>query len=464
MPELLKHQHEAVAVLCKNPRFFLLDDTGVGKSIEAIIAHKQLGGKVIVFCESNKVFDWGVEYRVWAPLISCYIINGAKVKRNRCYRAFAAAKAPAVLIVNHHKVLHDLDALLDLLVDVVIIDECEVLNNYQTQMHLHVKWIIRKKKFVWQLSAYPFGINLLQFYNLFDLMGVDIFGSRREFIDKYCVVSTQIIKVRGRTVHKRTIVGAKNVQEFKSLAAPYCLRRLKASIGIQLPPVRLKAVGVTMTPRQETLYRLALQNKLETIARKERFDPISKYMVLTQILNSPWMLDSSEEKEAPKLDEMVSLITRLKEKAVVFSQFKKWFPLIRDRLSKAKVKFFEYSGSLSPKAKAKVCKEFKGANYPCVFICTGAAKRGINLQHCHNLLVLDFEFNPVSLLQLFGRLDRIGQKNDISIYYFVAERTHEEKIFSKLYERQSLIDAVLGSQESAKFDLEFLFKEILGHL
>lgn len=200
------------------------------------------------------------------------------------------------------------------------------------------------------------------------------------------------------------------------------------------------------------------------MTRDEQFNPISKYIFLTQILNSACLLDDKEEKEMPKIDAAIKLFNKLHTKMVLFTQLVKWFDLVKVKLARHRIPVIEYHGSLSAKDKFLRVQQFKDAVVPTIFLCTEAASHGINLQFCHTLVVVDFMWNPVSMLQLFGRINRLEQKNSMSIYYLVAEGTHEERIFKMLHSRQSLIDAVLNSNESACFDLQELFKEMLTGL
>jgi SNF2 family DNA or RNA helicase len=461
--DVLPHQFIGRDFLVARQRAFLLDDVGLGKTMETIISHDQVQGKALILCESNKTIDWNVEYHTWAPRISRYLCSGSKSRRSRIYKQFDKAAEPAVLITNHHKLLHDLDFFLNMKFHTVVVDECEVFNNHDTQLFNHLSWVLRTRYYNWLLSAYPFGINLLQFYNLFELQGLGhLFGGRQRFMERFCVMELRTYWVKRKKIEQWVVTGAKNIEEFKQIAAPYCLRRTKASAGITTPPITFNAISCTPTPKQRQMYKDALRGKLVSASGEREFDPLSKYLFLTEILNTPWLIDQTDSDEAPKLDEVVKQFKKWNEKTVVFTQFKKWFPIIKKHLHKAGIRVIEYYGvGMSAKQKAKAEKAFKEASDPCVFLCTGAAKRGINLQHCHNLIVIDFEFNPVGLLQLFGRIDRLGQKHPMSISYIVAEGTHEERIFETLYLRQDLIDSVLGGSKAGCFDLEKLMEQVI---
>ena len=47
-----------------------------------------------------------------------------------------------------------------------------------------------------------------------------------------------------------------------------------------------------------------------------------------------------------------------------------------------------------------------------VLFCTDCISEGQNLQDCDFLINYDIHWNPVRIIQRFGRIDRIGSKND----------------------------------------------------
>ena len=47
-----------------------------------------------------------------------------------------------------------------------------------------------------------------------------------------------------------------------------------------------------------------------------------------------------------------------------------------------------------------------------LLFCTDCISEGQNLQDCDYLINYDIHWNPVRIIQRFGRIDRIGSKND----------------------------------------------------
>jgi superfamily II DNA/RNA helicase len=79
-------------------------------------------------------------------------------------------------------------------------------------------------------------------------------------------------------------------------------------------------------------------------------------------------------------------------------------------------------------------------------ISTSAGGYGQNFQFCSNVVNYDLPWNPMKVEQRIGRVNRLGQKNDINIYNVAYEKTIDAFILTLLYTKVKL------------------FKESLGHL
>jgi hypothetical protein len=80
-----------------------------------------------------------------------------------------------------------------------------------------------------------------------------------------------------------------------------------------------------------------------------------------------------------------------------------------------------------------------------VCVATEAAGEGINLQFCHLMINYDVPWNPNRLEQRMGRIHRIGQKFDVTVFNFVADNTVEGRILLRLLSKLDEIRRALGS-------------------
>ena len=73
----------------------------------------------------------------------------------------------------------------------------------------------------------------------------------------------------------------------------------------------------------------------------------------------------------------------------------------------------------------------KGAQ---ILLCTEIGSEGRNFEFAHNLVLFDLPKKPDLLEQRIGRLDRIGQKSDISIHIPYVQNSWEETLY-QIYDR-----------------------------
>jgi len=85
---------------------------------------------------------------------------------------------------------------------------------------------------------------------------------------------------------------------------------------------------------------------------------------------------------------------------------------------------------------------------------------GITLTAASNVLFLELPWTPGELRQAIARLDRIGQKFAVNVYYLFAINTIMQS-FAKLIDgKQKILDAVLDGKQTDSSDLVYeLMKE-----
>ncbi|MEO8206278.1 MAG: helicase-related protein [Chthoniobacterales bacterium] len=92
-----------------------------------------------------------------------------------------------------------------------------------------------------------------------------------------------------------------------------------------------------------------------------------------------------------------------------------------------------------------------------VFLATDAAGEGINLQRAHLMVNYDLPWNPNRLEQRFGRIHRIGQREECYLWNLIAEETREADVFLSLLRK---LEQECEALNGAVFDvLGELFKE-----
>lgn len=80
-----------------------------------------------------------------------------------------------------------------------------------------------------------------------------------------------------------------------------------------------------------------------------------------------------------------------------------------------------------------------------ILLCSEIGSEGRNFQFAHNLILFDLPLNPELLEQRIGRLDRIGQKNDISIHIPYIKNSPQEVITRWYHEGLNMIEHHLSA-------------------
>ncbi len=135
------------------------------------------------------------------------------------------------------------------------------------------------------------------------------------------------------------------------------------------------------------------------------------------------------------------------EKIIVFSSFRGTVDYLEERLVSDGVPCIKLHGNVK-EDRGEVLERFRKAIGRCVLLVTEVGSEGLDLQFCRVLVNYDLPWNPMRVEQRIGRIDRIGQASpSVEIFSLVCERTIEESIYRRLYERLDLIERTLGGFE-----------------
>ena len=79
-----------------------------------------------------------------------------------------------------------------------------------------------------------------------------------------------------------------------------------------------------------------------------------------------------------------------------------------------------------------------------MLLCTESGGEGRNIQFCNTLINFDVPWNPMTIEQRIGRIDRIGQQRNVFVFNLVTRGTLEERILHLLEEKISMFELVVG--------------------
>lgn len=217
----------------------------------------------------------------------------------------------------------------------------------------------------------------------------------------------------------------------------------------------------------ETLF---FNNMTKLMNKREKKFAISKLeKTTTYLLKRDSKLETLEE----KLPEIVEKIKKQRNngcsdndnKIIIFTFYVKVAEYLKQELSK-QYEVRTLTGNTKEEDRTINFNWFKKKNdnnkVVKILICTDVCKEGIDFQFCSNLINYDLPYNPVTVEQRIGRIDRMGQNNPINIYSMYVENTYDEKLYcilySKLNEVKFFADRGIGNQVNILVEEFELFK------
>ena len=107
-------------------------------------------------------------------------------------------------------------------------------------------------------------------------------------------------------------------------------------------------------------------------------------------------------------------------------------------------------GSTSAKDRENAVAVFQAGGTNCFIGQFVAAGTGITLTRSSNVVLAELDYSPATISQAVDRCHRIGQKDNVNIYYFVVDESIENRIVSVLVQKTKSFEKLGASKENSK--------------
>ena len=138
----------------------------------------------------------------------------------------------------------------------------------------------------------------------------------------------------------------------------------------------------------------------------------------------------------------------MKDKALIFTEFKCMAEILFRELSEYKPLL--YTGDTSKEERNEIVKKFNENEENLIMILTSAGNYGLNLQRAKYVIHYDNPWSIAKVEQREGRVDRIGQQNNITIFNLLISKTIDEYVLKILHKKQKLSRELLGDKETIR--------------
>lgn len=464
------YQVQGVLHLIVMSRFVLGDDTGLGKTAQAITAlcflwDKDPEQKAIILTDKSAVLQWKAEFEKFTEGVTVIPYVGGPSKREEIRERYEESEGPTVLVMNYAKARIDISDIQAWGDYIVVFDECQAFKNPSSQTHQVCSYLAHRSKRAWGLTATLIQNKLMEGYGIFKVIVPGLFGSKSSFMSNYGIVE-RIQIGRGRKVPKIVGYTEEHIEKFKEKIDPYHYGRVKFEVAPELPTLTIKTIDVSMSSVQERKYKEALEGLLEMGDGDVReTTKLTQIIYCQQIVNHPELIGF--EGKSPKLQQLIDMVTTgefASEKVIVSTRFRKMVDIIERELNKKGVEVARVTGDENDRQRQEHMKAFQDPNSGVDVICiTDAGKQAINLQSAKAIIFYDTDFSGGVFLQKLGRMIRIGSEHDrCYAVHLVANRRRGKSIDHRtmdiLAEKMELIESVLGQRIKGEGD-DFLSKK-----
>ncbi|MCP4744415.1 MAG: DEAD/DEAH box helicase [Actinomycetales bacterium] len=421
----------------------LADDMGLGKTITALAASQAAGAwKILVVCPTVVLWNWKAEAEKWLVWPRVQVVADGRVEID---------PDADVVVVTHGLLLRPwiLSQLAAVEWDVLIVDEAHAFKSPGAKRTVALYGTLAPcAEKVWLLTGTPCPNNVSELHTHLAgiaperLMDPKLLRplTHDRFIERFCLWRW--------TEYGKKITGNRKdrLEELKARLEGFVLRRKKAEVLPDLPPVRFETVFLRPLKLDRAL--AALDSELAPRIR----DAVAGATDASEVFEA---LKDGEEfarfrrlcgvaKAHPVADLLhAELDEGGLEKVVVFAHHKDVVEDIAARLSRFGVRTI--TGATSAEARAERVADFQTSPLVRVMVCNIVAGGvGVTLTAASEVVFAEQSWVPGDNAQAADRCHRIGQTRRVRVRFMALADTIDEAVTASLRQKARMLREVFG--------------------
>lgn len=446
MTELLPFQKEGVQQIYRFAgRTLLADEMGLGKTIQTLYWLYKIRSRrpAVIVTPASLKYNWQSEAQFHFGM-RAEILEGKTVNLRRL---------PGDIVILNYDILKAwLPFLLKHEPKAVVFDEAHFIKNrgaLRTQCCLKLS---ESADSVIALSGTPLTNRPVELWTILKAVRPDLFPSFSKYAWRYC-------KPRYTPKYGWLYNGATHLKELNQILRSECMiRRKKREVLKDLPSKTRRFTMFRINDYSE--YNSARDDFLDWLEkispsaakrakRAEAITRIGYLMRLAARLKYPWTVQWIKD----------FFEARPGKKLVAFTMHTAVLKRLEERFEN---RCLVIDGSVNARKKHEAVRAFSSNPKKDLFLIQWKAGGvGLNLVSASDVVALDFPWTPGDLIQGEARVDRIGQKHEVTSHYLALAGTIEEDQIKFLRRKSKILDEVLdGKRDSDDLDI---FNEMMKH-
>jgi SNF2 family DNA or RNA helicase len=406
---LYDYQKTGVAFLAARTRAYLADTMGLGKTIQAASAARQLWDSgaipqiphIVVVCPASTRVNWEREWETWGCPGKVDIISYA----SRELKALAERGKPHV----------------------VILDEAHYVKNPSAKRTRNALTLARRSKYAWLLSGTPMPNHPGELYTPFKYLWPEALQAEKahtyaRFIRRFCKVHI--------TQWGEKPYAAKNADVLYGMIRPVMLRRTLDGVGLDLPPLRVTRSWLRRKDvDQRILTELEERVSLDEMDAQEYTSTVRRMLGNLKALPVARVL--VEEYQDGQW-----------ESIVVMAHHRGVLDALQAHFEEHGMAVCRLDGSTPAGRRQGIVDAFNAGEAEVFLGQQTASGVGINLQSASEIVLVEPDWTPDGNWQAIKRIHRIGQDSPCRARIFTVAETLDEHIINAIHRKTEMQEAV----------------------
>ena len=291
---------------------------------------------------------------------------------------------------------------------------------------------------------------------------LDLF-SQCKFLDPWLLGHESYYSFRTRYAMMRTanfggrsvqiVVGYRNLSELTEKIKPFSYRCLKDDC-LDLPEKTYMKRSIQMTDEQQKIYRQMKEMALAYLNGKQvtTATVITQLMRLHQITCGHFASDDGEIQEVKnnRIGELMNVLDEIEGKAIIWAHYRHDIETIVKEVEKkyGSNSIVTYYGDTTTEDRQKAIKQIQDLSSPTRFL-VGTPQTGgygITLTAASTMVYYSNGYDLEKRQQSEARIDRIGQKKNMTYVDIICEETIDEKIVKALRKKVNIATQIMGEE------------------
>ncbi len=453
-----EHQKQGVKFLLGRKGGILAAPPGLGKTWMSIVAALESGAeKILIVCPASLKINWQRE-------IECFCNNESVIITGKKWDSAKFVIINYDILKNFHTLkTREIDSdefvfqsdIVDSKFDLVIIDEAHYLSDAQSirskvMLESCVKYGIER---VWLLTGTPITNRPMNYFSLLKLVKSPIADNWAFFTKRYCDAKPVFRTMPNGSKKKIMLTnGASNLDELSIKTRNILLRQKKEDAG-DMPEKTIIPIYYNLSPKQLDNYNLLWDEYLEKRRTEGKRGDIQRDLVELILLRKYIAMET-----IPNTIEIAENILEQDEKVIIFTNFTDEIEALKAHFGKLCV---VHNGPMNESDKQKSVDKFQNNDEIKVFIGNEiSAGVGITLTKSSTVIFNSFAWTPGVNEQSEDRSHRLGQKNNVTVYYQLFNNTISTTMWRVLKYKKDIIDTIMGDKDYDVNELiEYLYLE-----